>query len=91
MDAHGRARSVVATRDNKYKDLWWAHTGGGGGNFGVIIRYLMRTAGATGSDPAKLLPKAPSALLSTILLYDWKTTTQAGFVRTLRNWFDFFE
>lgn len=91
VDAHGRARSVVATRDNQYKDLWWAHTGGGGGNFGVITRYLMRTAGAKGSDPSRLLPKAPSSLLSTILLYDWKTTTQAGFVRTLRNWFDFFE
>ncbi|GAA1577636.1 FAD-binding oxidoreductase [Kribbella sancticallisti] len=91
VDARGRARSVVATRDNQYKDLWWAHTGGGGGNFGVITRYLMRTAGATGSDPAKLLPKAPSALLSSILLYDWKTTTQAGFVRTLRNFFDFYE
>ena len=91
VDAHGRARSVVATRDNKYKDLWWAHTGGGGGNFGVITRYLMRSVGATGTDPAKLLPKAPSGLLSSILVYDWKTTTQAGFVRTLRNWFDFFE
>jgi hypothetical protein len=91
VDAHGRARSVVATRDNQDKDLWWAHTGGGGGNFGVVTRYLMRTAGAKGSDPARLLPKAPASLLSTILIYDWKTTTQAGFVRTLRNWFDFFE
>ncbi|HEY0475530.1 MAG TPA: BBE domain-containing protein [Kribbella sp.] len=91
VDAHGRARSVVATRDNQYKDLWWAHTGGGGGNFGVVTRYLLRTAGATGSDPANLLPKAPASLLSSILIYDWKTTTQAGFVRMLRNFFDFYE
>lgn len=91
VDANGRARSVVATRDNQYKDLWWAHTGGGGGNFGVIVRYLMRTAGARGSDPSRLLPKAPASLLSSILVYDWKTITSDGFVRTLRNWFDFFE
>ncbi|MEV8376320.1 FAD-binding protein [Kribbella sp. NPDC056861] len=91
VDARGRARAVVATRDNQYKDLWWAHTGGGGGNFGVVIRYLMRSVGARGTDPSRLLPKAPAALLSSILVYDWKTVTQAGFVRTLRNWFDFFE
>jgi len=91
VDARGRARLVVATRDNQYKDLWWAHTGGGGGNFGVITRYLMRTAGARGSDPARLLPKAPASLLSSILIYDWKTVTEASFIRTLRNWFNFFE
>jgi hypothetical protein len=82
---------VVATRDNKYHDLWWAHTGGGGGNFGVVTRYLMRSPGATGPDPAKLLPTAPASLLSSVLLYDWKTVTKAGFVRTLRNFFDFYE
>jgi hypothetical protein len=91
VDARGRARSVVATRDNQYKDLWWAHTGGGGGNFGVVTRYLMRSAGATGRTPGESLPKAPAALRSTLLLYDWKTTTQAGFLRTVRNWFTFFE
>ncbi|TWD84844.1 FAD/FMN-containing dehydrogenase [Kribbella amoyensis] len=91
VDARGRARSVVATRDNRYSDLWWAHTGGGGGNFGVITRYLLRTPGVRGSDPAKLLPKAPARLLSNVLAYDWKTVTKAGFTRTLRNFFDFYE
>ncbi|MDX2970255.1 FAD-binding protein [Kribbella solani] len=91
VDAHGRARSVVATRDNAYRDLWWAHTGGGGGNFGVVTRYLMRSAGASGRAPAESLPKAPAALRATVLAYDWKTTTEAGFTRILRNWFDFFE
>ncbi|MFC0623936.1 BBE domain-containing protein [Kribbella deserti] len=91
VNAEGKARPVVATRDNQYKDLWWAHTGGGGGNFGVITRYLMRTAGATGSDPAKLLPKAPGQLLSSLVLWDWKTVTKAGFIRSLRNFFTFYE
>ncbi|WP_350275254.1 BBE domain-containing protein [Kribbella sp. HUAS MG21] len=91
VDARGRAHSVVATRDNAHRDLWWAHTGGGGGNFGVVTRYLMRSAGASGRSPAESLPKAPAALRASLLLYDWKTMTQAGFVRTVRNWFDFFE
>jgi hypothetical protein len=81
----------VATRDNAHKDLWWAHTGGGGGNFGVVTRYLMRSAGSSGRTPAESLPKAPAALRASLLIYDWKTTTQAGFLRTLRNWLDFFE
>ena len=91
VDAHGRARAVVATRDNAHKDLWWAHTGGGGGNFGLATRYLMRTNGATGREPSELLPKAPAALLSSAIVYDWKTIGKAGFVRAVRNFFDFFE
>ncbi len=91
VDARGRARSVVATRDNAYKDLWWAHTGGGGGNFGVVTRYLMRTAGATSREPSELLPKAPAALLSSLIVYDWKTIGPAEFVRAVRNFFDFYE
>ncbi|MGW7686128.1 FAD-dependent oxidoreductase [Kribbella sp. NPDC054772] len=91
VDARGRARSVVATRDNAHSDLWWAHTGGGGGNFGVVTRYLMRSNGTSGRTPAESLPKAPAALRSSLLLYDWSKTTQADFTRTVRNWFTFFE
>ncbi|GAA0600466.1 FAD-binding protein [Kribbella sandramycini] len=91
VDARGRARAVVATRDNAHKDLWWAHTGGGGGNFGLVTRYLMRSAGATGREPGDLLPKAPTSLLSNIIVYDWKTIGKAGFARAVRNFFDFFE
>ncbi|MFI5694276.1 FAD-dependent oxidoreductase [Kribbella sp. NPDC051586] len=91
VDARGRARTVVATRDNEHRDLWWAHTGGGGGNFGVVVRYLLRSSGSTGRTPEESLPKAPAALRSTVLVYDWSKTTQADFVRTMRNWFTFFE
>ncbi|MGZ0153193.1 BBE domain-containing protein [Kribbella sp. WER1] len=91
VDARGRARTVVATRDNEHRDLWWAHTGGGGGNFGVVVRYLLRTNGTTGRTPEESLPKAPAALRSSVLFYDWSKTTQADFHRTVRNWFGFFE
>lgn len=35
VDAGGRI--LHATKDNEYKDLFWATCGGGGGNFGAIV------------------------------------------------------
>jgi hypothetical protein len=91
VDGSGRVRVVTATREGPNRDLWWAHTGGGGGNFGVVTRYLMRSRGVTGTDPAEALPKPPSGLLSSITLWDWNTVTREGFTRTLRNFFTFYE
>ena len=64
VDADGTARSVVATREpsDPNRDLWWAHTGAGGGNFGIVTRCWFRSPGATGTDPARLLPKAPESV-----------------------------
>jgi len=33
---------IIANNHNEYKDLFWAIRGGGGGNFGVITRYLFK-------------------------------------------------
>jgi len=33
---------VEARADNKYKDLFWATRGGGGGNFGIVTRFLFQ-------------------------------------------------
>ena len=64
VDEDGRPRSVVATRENSdpLRDLWWAHTGGGAGNFGVVTRYWFRSPDASGDDPAALLPRAPESI-----------------------------
>ncbi len=64
VDGGGRASSVVATREtaDPHRDLWWAHTGGGGGNFGVVTRYWFRSPGASGDDPVRLLPRAPESI-----------------------------
>ena len=46
----GTAQTIVATRDpsDPHHELWWAHTGGGGGNFGIVTRYWLRSPHASG-------------------------------------------
>ncbi|GLW08190.1 FAD-linked oxidase [Microtetraspora sp. NBRC 13810] len=87
VDRAGRARAVVATRDpaDPNHDLWWAHTGGGGGNFGVVTRYWMRDPAARGDDPAKLLPRPPATVLSGLAIWSWDGMTRESFGRLLRN------
>ncbi|AYC36330.1 MULTISPECIES: FAD-dependent oxidoreductase [Streptomyces] len=87
VDAAGRARAVVATNDpnDPHHDLWWAHTGGGGGNFGVVTRYWFRSPDATGTDPDTLLPAPPSHVLLNIVAIPWSSVDEADFGRLLRN------
>ena len=87
VDGRGKARSVVATRESSdpNRDLWWAHTGGGGGNFGIVTRYWFRSPGAGGTDPARLLPTAPDSVLTFRAEWDWETFDEAAFTRLVRN------
>jgi hypothetical protein len=87
-DRNGPVRAVVASRDpnDPNHDLYWAHTGGGGGNFGVVTRYWLRSPGATGDDPAKLLPAAPENMLECVVEWAWDASmTEAAFTGLLRN------
>lgn len=34
---------ITVTKDNEYKDLFWACRGGGGGNFGVVTSLVLQT------------------------------------------------
>ncbi|WP_286160579.1 FAD-binding oxidoreductase [Streptomyces yunnanensis] len=89
VDENGTARAVVATRDSTdaaLKDLWWAHTGGGGGNFGLITRYWLRTPGASGTDPSQLLPKPPSEVFVHATSCKWSEMNEASFTQLLQNW-----
>nr|CAQ52629.1 FAD-dependent oxidoreductase [Streptomyces violaceoruber] len=87
VDAGGTARAVIATREDgdPARDLWWAHTGAGGGNFGVVTRYWFRTPGASAVDPAAALPRPPAALRVAQLLWPWAMLTEDSFTRLLRN------
>jgi aclacinomycin oxidase len=87
VDASGRASSVVATREpsDPHRDLWWAHTGAGGGNFGIVTRYWFRSPGASGDDPATLLPRAPESITTFKAEWSWSDIDQESFLRLLRN------
>jgi hypothetical protein len=87
VDGDGRASSVVATRETSdpHRELWWAHTGGGGGNFGVVTRYWFRSPGSSGENPARLLPRAPESITTFKAEWNWSDIDQPSFLRLLRN------
>ena len=87
VDEQGAASSVVATREasDPNRDLWWAHTGGGGGNFGVVTRYWFRSRGTSGDDPASMLPPAPESITTFRAEWNWSDIDQPSFLRLLRN------
>ncbi|MBZ4319375.1 FAD-binding oxidoreductase [Streptomyces huiliensis] len=90
VDASGSARKVVATRDDEgaLQDLWWAHTGGGGGNFGVVTRYWLRSPEGSHEDspePSELLPKPPATVLDSLVTWSWDDLTRDRFRRLMRN------
>jgi hypothetical protein len=87
VNREGRARSVVATRErsDSNRDLWWAHTGGGGGNFGIVTRYWFRSPDAAGDDPATLLPRAPESITTFQTEWSWSEIDQPAFLKLLRN------
>ncbi|GHB16791.1 FAD-linked oxidase [Streptomyces viridiviolaceus] len=93
VKAGGNARVVTATRepDDPNRELWWAHTGGGGGNFGIVTRYLFRTPGAEGGDPSALLPKPPTRLRSTYVTWPWADLNLARFTRLVTNFSRWYE
>jgi FAD/FMN-containing dehydrogenase len=87
VDWHGQARAVVTTREKSdpNHELWWAHTGGGGGNFGVVTRYWFRSSGASASDPAGLLPAAPESITTFKAAWNWSDIDEPSFLKLLRN------
>jgi aclacinomycin oxidase len=83
----GSAECVTATREptDPYRDLWWAHTGGGGGNFGVVTKYWFRSPNAPGSEPATLLPRAPDSITTLHAEWKWADIDRSTFVGLLTN------
>jgi hypothetical protein len=93
VDGNGRCRTVVATRepDDPHRELWWAHTGAGGGNFGVITKYWLRAPDAVSADPAELLPAPPAELLVSDIAWSWDDLTEESFTRLVRNFSEWHE
>ncbi|WP_051973215.1 FAD-dependent oxidoreductase [Cryobacterium sp. MLB-32] len=87
VGADKKVRTVVATRDDtgEKHDLWWAHTGGGGGNLGVVTKYWFRSPGATGTDPGNQLITAPSRVLVSAISVPWGQIDEDKFARLITN------
>ncbi|OLR95317.1 FAD-binding oxidoreductase [Actinokineospora bangkokensis] len=81
VDAEGRARAVVATRDpaDAAHELWWALTGIGGGNLGIVTRYWLRSPGADGTAPESALPPAPGNVLITSRIFPREGLSREAF------------
>jgi aclacinomycin oxidase len=86
VDESGRARIVVATREKSdpHRDLWWAHTGGGAGNFGVITRYWFRSPNSS-TDGLTGLPRAPESITTFKAELNWSDIDPPSFLRLVRN------
>jgi aclacinomycin oxidase len=87
VDESRRASAIIATRETSdpNRDLWWAHTGGGGGNFGIVTRYWFRSHGASGDDPSTILPCAPESITTFKTEWSWSDIDERSFLRLLRN------
>jgi FAD binding domain-containing protein/berberine-like enzyme len=91
VDSTGTAKTIVAERNGANSDLWWAVSGGGGGNFGVITRYWFRSPSATGTDPGHALPNPPQNLLFATLTIPWSSLTATQFANLVNNMGTFFQ
>jgi FAD/FMN-containing dehydrogenase len=81
VTADGRAETIVASQDSTdpdEQDLLWGHTGAGGGNYGIVTRFLMKD-----------LPPAPTEAHIFFHRFDWTTLDQASFRRLMQNYGNF--
>ncbi|HEX8067153.1 MAG TPA: FAD-binding oxidoreductase [Thermoleophilaceae bacterium] len=81
VDDSGTARAITVSRDSQDADerlLLWASRGGGGGNFGIVTRFLFRD-----------LPPAPSRAYILSHAWDWSALDQATFARLIANYGEF--
>jgi aclacinomycin oxidase len=84
---NGKATAVIATRekDDPRRDLWWAHAGGGGGNFGVATKFWFRSPDGQGDDPTLLLPKRPASYTMVSVAWRWADLDEERFTTLVNN------
>ena len=76
VDADRSVRLVTARRGDPHTgDLFWAHTGGGGGTFGVVTAYEFRD-----------LPVPPVEVQLATTTWQWDALDETAFTTLLRNY-----
>ena len=76
VNRQGQARLVRATKgDPVTGGLLWAHTGGGGGNFGIVTAYYFSA-----------LPSPPGEVLFASTSWPWPGMSAENFATLLRNY-----
>jgi aclacinomycin oxidase len=87
VDRSGAVSCVVASRETSdpNRDLWWAHTGGGGGNFGLVTKYWFRSPDAPANGQIGVLPTAPESITTLRAEWSWNDLDRPAFVRLLDN------
>lgn len=82
VNAAGEVEIKILNRDSQdvdEQDMFWAHLGGGGGNFGIVTKYWFK-------DP----PPAPSWAELTSIAWEWDEISQQVFTELVTNYGNFF-
>ena len=87
VDENGQANALTATREegDPHRDLWWAHSGGGGGNFGVATRFWFRSRDGEDDDPTLCLPKRPTGYTMASVAWRWADLDEEKFTTLVNN------
>jgi FAD/FMN-containing dehydrogenase len=78
VNADKKVEMITVTKDSASEDerrLFWAHQGGGGGNFGVVTKFFFRD-----------LPEAPSEALLATMAWEWADMTQDLFTELVNKY-----
>lgn len=92
VDENRTVRLVTARSedDGDLGDLFWAHTGGGGGNFGVVTAYQFCSPEHLAATEIGL-PAAAAGVNVQKVLYPWAMVDEAGFCTLVRRFFAWHE
>lgn len=87
VNKNRKVEKIIASRepDDINRDLWWAHTGGGTGNFGIVTRYWFRSADIRNTSPSDLLPKAPDPIEVIEIDWSWNDINEKAFHKLAGN------